>query len=51
MKNGFGWKYGPFEIIDKLGTSFLKNYFHNLNKIIPVLLNDVGNDKFSKMRP
>ena len=24
MKNGFGWQLGPFEIIDKIGVSFLK---------------------------
>ena len=24
MKNGFGWQLGPFEIIDKIGISFLK---------------------------
>ena len=37
MKNGFGWKFGPFEIIDKIGSSFLKEKFINSKKNIPNL--------------
>ncbi len=46
MKNGFGWSLGPFEIIDQLGSSFLKEYFLNTNKNIPTLLDNIGEDKF-----
>ena len=46
MKNGFGWTIGPFEIIDQLGSSFLKERFLNTNKNIPTLLEDIGEDKF-----
>ena len=49
MKNGFGWKFGPFEIIDKIGSSFFKDYFINLNKKIPILLDKIGEDKFYKV--
>jgi len=46
MKNGFGWTFGPFEIIDQLGSSFLKEHFLNTNKNIPTLLEDIGENKF-----
>ena len=49
MKNGFGWQIGPFEIIDKIGQSFLKEKFINSNKNIPILLEQIGNDKFYKI--
>ena len=38
MKNGFGWKYGPFELLDKIGPLFIKNIFIKSNKDIPTLL-------------
>ena len=49
MKNGFGWSLGPFEIIDQLGPSFLKEHFLNTNKNIPTLLDDIGGKKFYKI--
>lgn len=49
MKNGFGWQLGPFEIIDKIGTSFLKQKLNNSKKNIPSLLNDIGDNKFYKV--
>ena len=49
MKKGFGWSLGPFEIIDQLGPSFLKEHFLNTNKNIPTLLDDIGGKKFYKI--
>ena len=49
MKKGFGWSLGPFEIIDQLGPSFLKEHFLNTNKNIPTLLDDIGEKKFYKI--
>ena len=50
MKNGFGWKYGPFEIIDTLGSSFLKEKFIKSHNSIPNLLEIIDNDKFYKIK-
>ena len=47
MKKGFGWSLGPFEIIDQLGPSFLKEHFLNTNKNIPTLLDDIGEKKLA----
>ena len=49
MKNGFGWKLGPFEIIDKIGSSFLKEKLLSSKKNIPLLLEVIGNNKFYKI--
>jgi len=49
MKNGFGWKFGPFEIIDKIGPSFLKEHFIKSKKNIPSLLDYINNNKFYKI--
>ena len=38
MRDGFGWKLGPFEIIDKIGLSWFKNELQNSKKNIPALL-------------
>ena len=46
MKNGFGWQLGPFEIIDKIGVSFLESKISNSNKNIPNLLKYIGKNKF-----
>ena len=38
MKDGYGWKYGPFEIIDNLGAKWLLEKFEEENIKIPPLL-------------
>ena len=48
MKNGFGWKYGPFEIIDKIGPEFLKEIFIKSKKDIPKLLKNIENKNYYK---
>ena len=48
MKNGFGWKYGPFELIDLIGTKFLIEKI-GLTKKLPDLLNKIGNNNFYKV--
>ena len=50
MKKGFGWKLGPFEIIDKIGVSFLKEKLLNSKKNIPLLLKNLGNNSFYKIK-
>jgi 3-hydroxyacyl-CoA dehydrogenase len=39
MKLGFNWKYGPFEIIDKLGIDWLNKQFKSVGKVMPELPN------------
>ena len=46
MRDGFGWKQGPFEIIDKLGSSWFKKKLKNSNKNIPTLLEAVGEGSY-----
>ena len=50
MKNGFGWRYGPFELIDKIGSSFLKDIFIKSKKDIPPLLDKIGDEKFYQIK-
>ena len=49
IKKGFGWKLGPFEIIDKIGASFLKEKFISSKKNIPLLLENIGNNSYYKI--
>jgi len=46
MKNGFAWQLGPFEIIDKIGVSFLEKKISNSKKNIPNLLKCIDVNKF-----
>ena len=48
MKNGFGWKYGPFELIDLIGSKFLREKIGNKHQI-PDLLDKIGNNTFYKV--
>lgn len=49
MRDGFGWKQGPFEIIDKIGPTIFKSQLTNSKKNIPEILEAVGNDSFYKV--
>ena len=49
MKNGFGWQLGPFEIIDKIGFSFLEKKLNNSKKNIPNLFKYIGENKFYQL--
>ena len=49
MKNGFGWQLGPFEIIDKIGISFLEKKLNNSKKNIPNLFKYIGENKFYQL--
>ena len=49
MKDGFGWKLGPFELIDYIGTPFLEKIIIQSNKEVPNLLKKIGNKKFYKI--
>ncbi|PPR46705.1 MAG: putative 3-hydroxyacyl-CoA dehydrogenase [Alphaproteobacteria bacterium MarineAlpha5_Bin9] len=49
MKDGFGWKLGPFEIIDILGSDWIKNELQKEGLALPKLLNLIENKIFYKV--
>ena len=49
MKNGFGLEFGPFELIDKLGKSWIENRLLSENKTVPTILNKLSEEKFYKV--
>ena len=49
MKNGFGLAYGPFELMDKLGKTWIEEKFLETNLKIPKILNNLPEEKFYKV--
>ena len=49
MKNGFGLASGPFELMDKLGKTWIKEKFLETNLKIPKILNNLPEEKFYKV--
>jgi 3-hydroxyacyl-CoA dehydrogenase len=54
MRLGYNWKYGPFELIDRLsdgeisGAKWLADELKNLGKTVPDILTKAGNSKLYK---
>ena len=46
MKNGYAWKWGPFELIDKLGPRWFAERLAAEGMAIPPLLEQVGDNNF-----
>jgi 3-hydroxyacyl-CoA dehydrogenase len=46
MKTGYNWKWGPFELLDKLGPAWFKEKLKQDNKAIPPLLEKIGDQTF-----
>jgi len=46
MKNGYAWKWGPFELIDKLGPAWFANQLSEHGMAVPSLLQAVGENSF-----
>ena len=46
MRLGYTWKFGPFELIDKLGAAWVASRLPELGLKTPVLLERVGQGKF-----
>lgn len=49
MKWGYNWKYGPFELIDKLGASWMAQRLKEEGREIPQILSQVKGDSFYKV--
>ena len=49
MKNGYAWKWGPFELIDKLGASWFAEKLTEQGMAVPPLLQQVGEGSFYRI--
>lgn len=48
MRLGYNWKFGPFEMIDQVGASWLVAEIKAAGLTVPKLLSDVGEGSFYK---
>jgi 3-hydroxyacyl-CoA dehydrogenase len=48
MRLGYTWKYGPFELIDRLGADWVAKNLAQLEIPVPALLTKIGGQKFYK---
>ncbi len=46
MRLGYNWKYGPFELIDRLGPGWLAGALHEAGRPVPQLLELAGERPF-----
>jgi 3-hydroxyacyl-CoA dehydrogenase len=49
MKRGYSWKYGPFEMIDKLGVDWVIAEFKARNLSVPPILEKAAGSTFYKV--
>lgn len=49
MKLGYNWRFGPFELIDRLGPKRLADALRAERKPVPALLDKVGDGTFYRM--
>lgn len=49
MKKGYSWKYGPFEMMDKLGAAFVIEQFKAQGLSVPPILEKLGGGTFYKV--
>lgn len=50
MKLGYAWKYGPFELIDRIGTTDFVKLMESENLQVPPLLQRVGDGSFYRVQ-
>ena len=49
MKLGYGWKWGPFELMDKIGPKWIADKLAAEGRAVPQLLQTVGEGTFYKV--
>ena len=49
MRLGYNWKFGPFELIDRLKPAWLAEALEENNQSVPTLLSAVGQGKFYRV--
>jgi 3-hydroxyacyl-CoA dehydrogenase len=50
MKLGYGWQQGPFELIDRIGASWLVARLQQRGLMVPALLREVGEQTFYRVQ-
>ncbi len=51
MRDGYGWEYGPFEMMDRLGVSWLIEHMRKQDMHVPVLLKQAEVQGFYRTKP
>ena len=46
MRNGYAWKWGPFEMIDQLGPAWFATQLREFDMTVPKLLTQIGAGSF-----
>lgn len=49
MKWGYNWKWGPFELLDKVGPAWFAEKLRAENRVVPELLKKVGDSTFYRV--
>lgn len=49
MKMGYGWKWGPFELMDQIGPKWIADKLASEGRAVPALLETVGDGTFYKV--
>ncbi|MDJ0278215.1 3-hydroxyacyl-CoA dehydrogenase NAD-binding domain-containing protein [Sphingomonas sp. 2R-10] len=49
MKLGYNWKYGPFELIDRIGAARLTARLRDEGRAVPPILDTVGDRRFYRV--
>lgn len=49
MRLGYNWKYGPFELIDRVGAAWLARALRDDGRAVPALLEAVGDGTFYRV--
>ena len=50
MKTGYGFKWGPFELMDEVGPQWIADKLREEGRTVPALLDAVGDGTFYKDR-
>jgi 3-hydroxyacyl-CoA dehydrogenase len=50
MRLGYAWKYGPFELIDRVGAPWLEAALREAGRPVPALLEQVGAGTFYRVQ-
>lgn len=50
MRLGYAWKYGPFELMDRLGPAWLAQALRADGRTVPKLLEQVGEGRFYRVQ-
>ncbi len=49
MKTGYGWKWGPFEIVDQIGAKWFAEKLKSEGRQVPKIISQAGDGKLYKL--